>query len=76
MAAKTGVLERLRACHKEAQAAIRTALEVDETDGGALARHCSTCSMLNVRYGSTWLPVGNGGVCCVPPSKCSWVERE
>lgn len=35
MAAKTDILERLRACHKEAQAAIRTALEVDEADGGA-----------------------------------------
>ena len=35
MAAKTDVLERLRACHKEAQSAIRTALEVDERDGGA-----------------------------------------
>ena len=48
MAAKTDTLERLRACHKEAQAAIRTALEVDEKDGGGLVRHCST-----------WLP-GNG----------------
>ena len=35
MAAKTDVLDRLRACHKEAQSAIRTALEVDERDGGA-----------------------------------------
>lgn len=37
MAAKTDVLERLKSCHKEAQAAIRTALEVDELDGGAFS---------------------------------------
>ena len=37
MAAKTDVLERLRACHKEAQAAIRSAREVDEQDGGAFS---------------------------------------
>ena len=56
MAAKTDILERLRACHKEAQAAIRTALEVDEKDGGRLVRHCST-----------WLP-GNGmGGGLLPP---------
>ena len=42
MAARTDILERLRACHKEAQAAIRTALEVDEKDGGgwcAIVQH-------------------------------------
>ena len=43
MAAKSDILERLRDCHKEAQSAIRTALEVDEADGGAswLSMLCS-----------------------------------